>query len=162
MTLLLTECSIWSSSDTSDVVSDDHFTEYSMTSEHHRNITVQTEAEGKSYQLWLYLCQELCLDMENCQYLSYFDENATPLSGVCELFRTCEAINNCSNCYTENIDCRTCGTNVVGDLNENVEDIISFVESEEHAGNYALRVTISANIIQGVPKKSGIYCYYYK
>ena len=53
--LLLTECSIWSFGDTSDVVSDDHFTEYSMTSEHHGNIAVQTEAEGKSYQLWLYL-----------------------------------------------------------------------------------------------------------
>ena len=43
--LLLTECSIWSSGDTSDVVDDDHFTEYSMTSEHHGYITVQTEAE---------------------------------------------------------------------------------------------------------------------
>ena len=49
------------------------------------------------------MCRELCLDMENCQYLSYFDENATPVSGVCELFKTCEAINNCSNCYTEKI-----------------------------------------------------------
>ena len=55
--LLLTECSIWSSSDTSDVMVDDHFTEYSMTSEHHGDITVQTEAEGNSYQLWVYLKQ---------------------------------------------------------------------------------------------------------
>ena len=43
--LLLTECSIWSSSDTSDVMVDDHFTEYSKTSEHHGDITVQTEAK---------------------------------------------------------------------------------------------------------------------
>ena len=76
------------------------------------------------------MCREFCLDLENCQYLSYFDENATPVSGFCQLFKTCEAINNCSNCYTENIDCRTCGTNVVGDLNENVEDVIPNVESE--------------------------------
>ena len=53
--LLLTECSIWSSSDTSDVMSDDHFTEYSMTSEHHRDITVQTEAECHSDQVRLNL-----------------------------------------------------------------------------------------------------------
>ena len=48
--LLLTECSIWSSGDTSDVVVDDHSTEYSMTSEHHGDITVQTEAECYHYQ----------------------------------------------------------------------------------------------------------------
>ena len=53
--LLLTECSIWSSGDTSDVVGDDHFTEYSMTSEHHGDITVQTEAECHCYQIRLYL-----------------------------------------------------------------------------------------------------------
>ena len=76
------------------------------------------------------MCRELCLDVENCQYLSYFDQNATPVSGFCQLFKTCEAINNCSNCYTENINCITCGTNVVGDLNENVEDVIPNVESE--------------------------------
>ena len=26
------------------------------------------------------MCRELCLDLENCQYLTYFDENATPVS----------------------------------------------------------------------------------
>ena len=49
--LLLTECSIWSFGDTSDVVGDDHFTEYSMTSEHHGDITVQTEAEWQRNQI---------------------------------------------------------------------------------------------------------------
>ena len=52
---MLTECSIWSSGDTSDVVGDDHFTEYSMTSEHHGDITVQTEAELSSYQMGIKL-----------------------------------------------------------------------------------------------------------
>ena len=79
----------------------------------------------------LVMCRELCLDLENCQYLSYFDENATPVSGFCELFKSCETVNNCTNCYTENVDCiKTCGTNVIGDLSENVEDVIPYIESE--------------------------------
>ena len=59
ITLLLTECSIRSSGNNSYVVGDDHFTEYSMTSEHHGDITVQTEAESYCYQIRLDLnCEE--------------------------------------------------------------------------------------------------------
>ena len=61
-------------------------------------------------------CRELCLDLTTCHYISYFDENATPVPGFCQLFSTCETVNNCTNCYTENIDCRTCGTNVIEGL----------------------------------------------
>ena len=75
-------------------------------------------------------CRELCLDMDTCQYISYFDENATPIAGFCQLFNTCENVNNCTNCYTENIDCRTCGTNVIGGLGDNVLDVIPYIESE--------------------------------
>ena len=75
-------------------------------------------------------CRQICLAVENCQYISYFDENAIPFSNFCQLFKTCETVNNCSNCFTENIDCRTCGANVVGALNENVQDIIPYIESE--------------------------------
>ena len=40
-------------------------------------------------------------------------------SGFCQLFNTCETVTNCTNCYTENIDFRTCGTNVIGGLGDN-------------------------------------------
>ena len=77
------------------------------------------------------MCRELCLDINDCQFFSYFDETATPFPGFCELFKSCERINNCSNCYTENINCgTTCGTNVIGDLDENVLDVISNIQSE--------------------------------
>ena len=56
--LLSTECSIWSSGDTSDVMGYYHFTEYSMTSEHHWDITVQTEAKCHCYQIRLNLNKE--------------------------------------------------------------------------------------------------------
>ena len=63
------ECSIWSSGDTSDVVSDDHFTEYSMTSEHHGDITVQTEAECYHYQRGF--------DLKNLNYLERTKDGET-------------------------------------------------------------------------------------
>ena len=75
-------------------------------------------------------CRELCLDVDSCQYISYFDQYASPVSDFCQLFKTCDSVNNCSNCYTENIDCQTCGTNVRGGLNENVQDVIPYIESE--------------------------------
>ena len=52
---MFTKCSIWSPSNISDVMVNDHFTEYSMTSEHHGDITVQTEAELSSYQMGIKL-----------------------------------------------------------------------------------------------------------
>ena len=77
------------------------------------------------------MCRQLCIDMENCQYFTFFNENATPVPGFCELFKSCETVNNCSNCHTEHIECtRTCGTNVIGDLVENIQDVISNIESE--------------------------------
>ena len=75
-------------------------------------------------------CRELCLDVDTCQYISYFDQHATPVSNFCKLFSTCETINNCTNCYTEDIDCRTCGTNAIGGLVDNVQDVIPHIKSE--------------------------------
>ena len=77
------------------------------------------------------MCRELCIDIDDCQFFSYFNETATPFPGICELFKSCERINNCSNCYTENINCgTTCGTNVIGDLDENVLDVIPNIEPQ--------------------------------
>ena len=77
------------------------------------------------------ICREFCLDIDDCQFFSYFDETATPFPGFCELFKSCETVNNCSNCYTENIDCgRTCGTNVIGNLDENVLDVTPNIQAE--------------------------------
>ena len=75
-------------------------------------------------------CRQMCLDDDNCQFLSYFDDKA-PVSHICLMFKSCKSQNNCSNCVTENMACfRTCGSNIVGDLDENVVDLITNVESE--------------------------------
>ena len=76
-------------------------------------------------------CRQMCLDDDNCRFISYFGEDSAPFSHLCQLFTSCDAVNNCSNCVSENMACfRTCGSNTVGDLDENVVDLITNVESE--------------------------------
>ena len=76
-------------------------------------------------------CRQMCLDDDNCGFISYFGEDSAPFSHLCQLFTSCDAVNNCSHCVSENMACfRTCGSNTVGDLDENVVDLITNVESE--------------------------------
>ena len=66
-------------------------------------------------------CRQLCVDMDSCPYISYSYDNAVLVPNLSQLFTSCEFVNNCSDCYTENIDCRTCGENIIRGLNENVK-----------------------------------------
>ena len=76
-------------------------------------------------------CRQMCLDDGNCEFISYFGDSAAPVSHLCLLFTTCETINNCSNCVSENMVCyRSCSYNVVGDLDENIQDLLTNIESE--------------------------------
>ena len=76
-------------------------------------------------------CRQICLDRDYCSYTTYFYDSASPVPSFCLLFKTCETTNNCSDCMSENMDCfKMCGRNVVGDLRENVQDIIPNIESE--------------------------------
>ena len=75
-------------------------------------------------------CRQLCLDDANCQFISYFDDNAAPLPHFCQLFNSCESVAPCSDCVSENMQCfDTCGSSVVGDLIE-ATDVLPNVESE--------------------------------
>ena len=70
-------------------------------------------------------CRQICLDRDYCSYTTYFYDSASPVPSFCLLFKTCETTNTCSDCMSENMDCfKMCGRNVVGDLRENVQDII--------------------------------------
>ena len=87
-------------------------------------------------------CRQLCLDVKECNYETYFNETASPASNLCLLFKTCETTNNCSDCVSENMDCfEMCGRNVVGDLDENVQDIIPNTESEKDCQQLCLNTT---------------------
>ena len=87
-------------------------------------------------------CRQLCLDVVECNFETYFDETASPASNLCLLFKTCETTNNCSDCVSENMDCfEMCGRNVVGDLDENVQDIIPNTESEKDCQQLCLNTT---------------------
>ena len=76
-------------------------------------------------------CTQMCLNDQSCEFITYFDDSATPISHFCQLFKSCETVNNCSSCISENMACnRTCSKNLVGDLDENVLDVIPNIKSE--------------------------------
>merc|ERR1719223_2682275 len=45
-------------------------------------------------------CRQLCLDDENCDFISYLDGSASPVSNLCQMFTTCDYTINSSNCVS--------------------------------------------------------------
>ena len=98
--------------------------------------------DAVTHVLTLEECRQICLDDENCDFISYFDDSATPVSHLCQMFITCENTINCSNCVSENMACyRSCSSNVVGDLDENIQDLLTNIESELACRQLCLNVS---------------------
>ena len=76
-------------------------------------------------------CRQMCLNQESCQFISYYDDSAAPVSHLCQMFGSCDTLTTCAHCATENMACYTyCGASVVADLDENVQDLLTNIESE--------------------------------
>ena len=76
-------------------------------------------------------CRQLCLDQESCGFITYFDDSAAPFSHFCQLLTSCDTVNNCTSCVSENMVCyRSCSDNVVGDLDENVLDVVPNIDTQ--------------------------------
>ena len=76
-------------------------------------------------------CRQLCVDLQECDFITYFNASATPLSNFCRLFKTCDNTGECTNCVTQNLECyKTCGYNFVGHMDENIIDVIANTKSE--------------------------------
>ena len=83
-------------------------------------------------------CRQLCLERDKCEFITYLDEGAAPLAHACLLFKTCETVEDCDadHCASQNMDCyRTCGSNVVGHLDENVIDSVPNTQTEFNCKN---------------------------
>ena len=76
-------------------------------------------------------CRQLCQDEDQCEYITYFYKPAIPVSEMCRMFTTCDSVISCENCISQNMGCfETCGSNIFGQLNENLLDAVSNVASE--------------------------------
>ena len=76
-------------------------------------------------------CRQMCLDQESCEFISYFDDSAAPISHFCSLFKSCDTVSKCTNCVSESMACDTsCSDNVVGDLDENVLDVVTNIDTQ--------------------------------
>ena len=107
-------------------------------------------------------CRQLCLDDVNCSLISYFDESASPVSHLCQMFTSCEDIVYCSSCRSENMACyRSCGSSVVGDLDENIQDLLTDIESELSCRQSCLQVPECSFYTYFYPNDTnfGKYCF---
>ena len=75
-------------------------------------------------------CHQLCHDTEGCNFLTYYDEAAFPVSEMCQMFSSCVSVAECSDCVSQSMDCLQCGDNIVGSLGDNVLEVIANTESE--------------------------------
>ena len=85
-------------------------------------------------------CRNLCLDDANCHFISYHGDLATPISHLCQMFTTCDDTFNITDVVSENMKCFGCGSNLVGDLDENIQDILADIESEQTCKESCLNV----------------------
>ena len=70
-------------------------------------------------------CRAICEDQDQCQFITYFNASASPFASICRSFKKCEDVVQCENCITQNMECfRTCGSNIVGQMDENIIDVI--------------------------------------
>ena len=42
-------------------------------------------------------CRQMCLDQESCEFITFFDATAGPISHFCSLFSSCDTVSNCTN-----------------------------------------------------------------
>ena len=76
-------------------------------------------------------CRQLCRDEDNCEFITYFNASSFPIPNECRLYRSCDKVNECTNCVSENVDCfEICGSNQVGLIDDNFITASPSVQSE--------------------------------
>jgi len=77
-------------------------------------------------------CRQLCIDLNECKFLSYFGSNNYPIYDYCMLFSSCEVLEDCNDCFSENKQCYgPCGSKVESKLGDNVIEFITDMELED-------------------------------
>ena len=106
------------------------------------NISGDNLIDGVEHVMTVDECRQMCLDQDSCQFITYFDDSAAPISHFCQLFSSCDTVNNCTNCVSENMACdRSCSDNVVGDLDENIVDSLPNTDSETDCKRFCQNTT---------------------
>ena len=76
-------------------------------------------------------CRLICLDNEECQFITYFNASAKPVPNICRIFKTCDSVLPSENCVSQNMECfDLCSSNIIGLMDENVIDIVMNIETE--------------------------------
>ena len=87
-------------------------------------------------------CRQLCYDNDDCQFITYYGLDSFPFYEVCYLFNSCEETHPCSDCVSETRSCyQTCGTNVVGGIDDNLLESYGGVETEAECRDHCRTIS---------------------
>ena len=77
-------------------------------------------------------CHQLCMNNENCKFLTYYEAGSFPIEEFCYLFSPCETTLPCEKCVSETFNCQeTCSSNSLGPINNsNFIDLVPHVQTE--------------------------------
>jgi len=75
-------------------------------------------------------CRDLCYNTTDCRFITYFGPDGYPAKTLCILFSSCDTVNTCDHCVSENPSCyQRCESQYEGVLDTNVINAISDVSS---------------------------------
>ena len=81
-------------------------------------------------------CQEWCTRrndyMNDCRYITYFDNEGLPIQNMCYIFSSCGKKSECTNCVSETSDC-LCSSSNMGKIESTnlLKDIADILSEEE-------------------------------
>ena len=73
-----------------------------------------------------------CRDISENGYYTYFGPSGFPFTNSCLFFSSCEKLDQCSDCFTEETSCKFCNAAVEGNLGSNLISVIDDVSDEGH------------------------------
>merc|ERR1719334_143838 len=76
-------------------------------------------------------CRQICYDVEDCTFITYYSGNGFPLRNFCQIFKSCDETVSCTECISEAKGCHDlCSKNKIGAIDDNFLDLIPNIRSE--------------------------------
>jgi len=76
-------------------------------------------------------CRQLCYDVHDCEFITFYGGNGFPYRNICQLFNSCDETLPCTECVSETKGCyKICSRNIIGAIDDNMLDIIPNIGTE--------------------------------
>lgn len=75
-------------------------------------------------------CRTACKNEPRCKFLTFFGRNSLPFSEICVMFTSCDDMDTCSDCTTEDKECLPCSRSQVSKMGDIFLEFIPSVPEE--------------------------------